>query len=140
MSIQWWWISAASMELPYIISLRDKVYGRVPIGCSGLITEETLIHTSSLYSSYKDIADLLVIEYYRTYGFSVKVSRCVNNYASYHYYHLPVVAQTRKWSSYIITWRPKKRGYYNWEQVFGTIRTAQFRKSNRFIMLVQVQR
>ena len=48
-------------------------------------TEETPIHTSSPYSSSKAAADLLVQAYHRTYGLSVTISRCSNNYGPYHF-------------------------------------------------------
>ncbi len=64
----------------------DEVYGDLPLDRPDLFfTEETPIHTSSPYSSSKASADLLVLAYFRTYGLSVTVSRCSNNYGPYHF-------------------------------------------------------
>ena len=64
----------------------DEVYGDLPLDRPDLFfTEETPIHTSSPYSSSKASADLLVLAYYRTFGLPVTISRCSNNYGSYHF-------------------------------------------------------
>lgn len=64
----------------------DEVYGDLPLDRPDLLfTEETPIHTSSPYSSSKASADLLVLAYHRTYGMSVSISRCSNNYGPYHF-------------------------------------------------------
>ena len=64
----------------------DEVYGDLPLDRPDLFfTEQTPIHTSSPYSSSKAGADLLVLAYYRTYGLSVTISRCSNNYGPYHF-------------------------------------------------------
>lgn len=64
----------------------DEVYGDLPLDRPDLFfTEETPIHTSSPYSSSKAGADLLVMAYNRTYGLSVTISRCSNNYGPYHF-------------------------------------------------------
>lgn len=64
----------------------DEVYGDLPLDRPDLFfTEETPIHTSSPYSSSKAGADLLVLAYCRTYGLPVTISRCSNNYGSYHF-------------------------------------------------------
>lgn len=64
----------------------DEVYGDLPLDRPDLFfTEETPIHTSSPYSSSKASADLLVQAYNRTYGLPVTISRCSNNYGSYHF-------------------------------------------------------
>ena len=64
----------------------DEVYGDLPLDRPDLFfTEETLIHTSSPYSSSKAGADLLVLAYHRTYGLPVTISRCSNNYGPYHF-------------------------------------------------------
>ena len=63
----------------------DEVYGDLPLDRPDLFfTEETPIHTSSPYSSSKAGADLLVLAYHRTYGLTVTISRCSNNYGTYH--------------------------------------------------------
>ncbi len=64
----------------------DEVYGDLPIDRPDLFfTEETLLHTSSPYSSSKASADLLALAYHRTYGLPVTISRCSNNYGPYHF-------------------------------------------------------
>ena len=64
----------------------DEVYGDLPLDRPDLFfTEETLIHTSSPYSSSKASADLLVFAYHRTYRLLVSISRCSNNYGPYHF-------------------------------------------------------
>ena len=62
----------------------DEVYGDLPLDRPDLFfTETTPIHTSSPYSSSKASADLLVLAYHRTYGLTVTISRCSNNYGHY---------------------------------------------------------
>jgi len=64
----------------------DEVYGDLPLDRTDLFFEETTpIHTSSPYSASKASADLLVLAYFRTYGLSVTISRCSNNYGPYHF-------------------------------------------------------
>lgn len=64
----------------------DEVYGDLPLNRPDLFfTEEIPIRTSSPYSSSKASADLLVLAYYRTYGLSVTISRCSNNYGPYQF-------------------------------------------------------
>lgn len=64
----------------------DEVYGDLPLDRPDLLfTEETPLHTSSPYSASKVSADLLVLAYHRTYGLSVTISRCSNNYGPYHF-------------------------------------------------------
>ena len=64
----------------------DEVYGDLPLDRPDLFfTEETPIHTYSHYSASKASADLLVTDYYRTYGTPVTISRCSNNYGPYHF-------------------------------------------------------
>lgn len=64
----------------------DEVYGDLPLDRPDLFfTEETPLHTSSLYSASKVSADLLVLAYYRTYSLPVTISRCSNNYGPYHF-------------------------------------------------------
>ena len=64
----------------------DEVYGDLPLDRPDMFfTEETPVHASSPYSASKAGADLLVLAYYRTYGFPVTISRCSNNYGPYHF-------------------------------------------------------
>jgi dTDP-glucose 4,6-dehydratase len=64
----------------------DEVYGDLPLDRPDLFfTEETPIHASSPYSASKASADLLVMAYYRTYGFPASLSRCSNNYGPFQF-------------------------------------------------------
>ncbi len=64
----------------------DEVYGDLPLDRPDLFfTEETPLHTSSPYSASKAAADLLVQAYHRTFKVPVTISRCSNNYGSYHF-------------------------------------------------------
>lgn len=64
----------------------DEVYGDLPLDRPDLFfTEKTPLHASSPYSASKAGADLLVLAYFRTYGFPATISRCSNNYGPYHY-------------------------------------------------------
>ncbi len=64
----------------------DEVYGDLPLDRKDLLfTEENPIHTSSPYSASKASADLLVMAYYRTFGFPATISRCSNNYGAYQF-------------------------------------------------------
>ena len=64
----------------------DEVYGDLPLDRPDLLfTEATPLHTSSPYSSSKAGADLLVQAYARTYGVSVTISRCSNNYGAFQF-------------------------------------------------------
>lgn len=64
----------------------DEVYGDLPLDRPDLFFHEnTPIHASSPYSASKAAADLLVLAYHRTFGLSVTISRCSNNYGPYHF-------------------------------------------------------
>jgi len=55
----------------------DEVYGSI---ASGSWTEESRLEPNSPYSSSKAGSDLAALAYHRTYGLSVSVTRCSNNY------------------------------------------------------------
>lgn len=61
----------------------DEVYGT--LGETGLFTETTPLAANSPYSSSKAGADLLVRAYHETYGLSVNITRCSNNYGPYQF-------------------------------------------------------
>ena len=64
----------------------DEVYGDLPLDRPDLLfTEESPLRTSSPYSASKAAADLLCGAYCRTYGMSVTISRCSNNYGPYQF-------------------------------------------------------
>ncbi|GIP42105.1 dTDP-glucose 4,6-dehydratase [Paenibacillus sp. J45TS6] len=61
----------------------DEVYGS--LGATGLFTEETPLAPNSPYSASKAGGDLLVRAYYETFGLSVNITRCSNNYGPYQF-------------------------------------------------------
>ena len=61
----------------------DEVYGS--LGQDGLFCEETPYDPSSPYSASKASSDHLAKAWQRTYGLSVVVSNCSNNYGPYHF-------------------------------------------------------
>lgn len=64
----------------------DEVYGDLPLDRADLLfTEKTPLSPSSPYSASKAAADLLALSYYKTFGLSVTVSRCSNNYGPYQF-------------------------------------------------------
>ncbi len=61
----------------------DEVYGA--LGDTGLFSETTPYDPSSPYSASKAASDHLAKAWHRTYGLSVVVSNCSNNYGPYHF-------------------------------------------------------
>jgi dTDP-glucose 4,6-dehydratase len=61
----------------------DEVYGS--LGPTGLFTEETPLAPSSPYSASKAASDLLALAHAHTFGLSVVVTRCSNNYGPYQF-------------------------------------------------------
>ena len=61
----------------------DEVYGT--LGDTGLFTENSPLQPNSPYSASKAGADLLVRAYYETFGLSVNITRCSNNYGPYQF-------------------------------------------------------
>ena len=59
----------------------DEVYGE--LGEVGFFNEETKYNPSSPYSASKAASDHFVLSYYRTYGISVTLSHCTNNYGPF---------------------------------------------------------
>ncbi|GAA4039020.1 dTDP-glucose 4,6-dehydratase [Sphingomonas rosea] len=62
----------------------DEVFGDLPFDDS-LFTEETPYQPSSPYSASKAASDHLVRAWGHTYGLSVVLSNCSNNYGPYHF-------------------------------------------------------
>jgi len=60
----------------------DEVYGSID---EGSWTEESPIAPNGPYAATKAASDLLALAYYRTFGLSVSVSRCTNNYGWYQF-------------------------------------------------------
>jgi dTDP-glucose 4,6-dehydratase len=58
----------------------DEVYGDLALDDPARFTEETPYRPSSPYSSTKAASDMLVRAWHRTYGLSVTISNCSNNY------------------------------------------------------------
>lgn len=67
----------------YVQVSTDEVYGS--LGPSGYFTEDTPLMPNSPYSASKASADLLVRAYNETYGMNANITRCSNNYGSYHF-------------------------------------------------------
>jgi dTDP-glucose 4,6-dehydratase len=61
----------------------DEVYGS--LGPEGAFREDSPIEPSSPYSSSKAGADLLALSFHKTYGLSVVITRCSNNYGPYQF-------------------------------------------------------
>jgi dTDP-glucose 4,6-dehydratase len=61
----------------------DEVYGS--LGADGLFHETTAYDPRSPYSASKASSDHLVSAWHHTYGLSVLISNCSNNYGPYHF-------------------------------------------------------
>ncbi|NMM54261.1 dTDP-glucose 4,6-dehydratase [Paenibacillus aquistagni] len=61
----------------------DEVYGT--LGATGLFSEITPLAPNSPYSASKAGGDLLVRAYHETFGLSVNITRCSNNYGPYQF-------------------------------------------------------
>ena len=61
----------------------DEVYGS--LGETGLFTEKTSYDPRSPYSAAKAASDHFVRAFSHTYGLSIKISNCSNNYGSHHF-------------------------------------------------------
>lgn len=60
----------------------DEVYGSID---EGAWSEECPLAPNSPYAASKAASDLLVRAFHRTYGLSVSITRCANNYGPYQY-------------------------------------------------------
>ena len=63
----------------------DEVYGELDFDPTTFFTEETPLQPNSPYSASKTSSDLLVRAYSETYGLSINITRCSNNYGPYHF-------------------------------------------------------
>ncbi|OIB03075.1 dTDP-glucose 4,6-dehydratase [Paenibacillus sp. LC231] len=61
----------------------DEVYGS--LGETGLFSETTPLAPNSPYSASKAGGDMLVRAYHETFGLSVNITRCSNNYGPYQF-------------------------------------------------------
>ena len=67
----------------YVQVSTDEVYGA--LGATGMFTEEMRLSPNSPYSASKAGADMLVRAYGKTFGLSVNITRCSNNYGPYQF-------------------------------------------------------
>jgi len=58
----------------------DEIYGEIK---EGSFKENDMLKPSNPYSASKAAADMFTIAYHRTYGLSVTITRCTNNYGPY---------------------------------------------------------
>ena len=64
----------------------DEVYGDLPLDRPDLaFSEDSPLRPSSPYAASKTAADLLCLAYARTYGATVNITRCSNNYGPYQF-------------------------------------------------------
>jgi len=75
--------SFAVPKIRFLHISTDEVYGS--LGETGTFTEETSLAPNSPYSASKGAADMMVRSYYHTYGLSVLITRCSNNYGPYQF-------------------------------------------------------
>ncbi|MHA1222218.1 MAG: dTDP-glucose 4,6-dehydratase [Candidatus Heimdallarchaeaceae archaeon] len=69
-------------DIKFVQISTDEVYGSRK---EGHFTENDILNPSSLYSSSKAAADLLVKSYFITYGLDIKITRSSNNFGPYQY-------------------------------------------------------
>lgn len=67
----------------YLQVSTDEVYGT--LGEEGYFSETTSLAPNSPYSASKAGADMLVRSYNETFGLSVNITRCSNNYGPFHF-------------------------------------------------------
>lgn len=63
----------------------DEVYGDLEFDPTTFFTEDTPLMPNSPYSASKASSDLLVRAYHETFKLPVNITRCSNNYGSYHF-------------------------------------------------------
>jgi dTDP-glucose 4,6-dehydratase len=63
----------------------DEVYGDLGDTVDTYFTEETPLDPTMPYAASKASADMIAMSYFNTYGMSVSISRCSNNYGPYQY-------------------------------------------------------
>lgn len=73
--------AALSRRIRFIQISTDEVYGSLE--AHGQFTEEAPLSPNNPYSASKAAADLLVRAYFKTYGLSVNITRCSNNYGPF---------------------------------------------------------
>jgi dTDP-glucose 4,6-dehydratase len=78
-----WTTSEEQNSSKFLQVSTDEVYGS--LGPTGYFTELTPLAPNSPYSASKASADMFVRAYHETYGLNVNITRCSNNYGSYHF-------------------------------------------------------
>ncbi|OLS34043.1 dTDP-glucose 4,6-dehydratase [Bacillus sp. MRMR6] len=63
----------------------DEVYGELNVDSTTFFTEETPLQPNNPYSASKASSDLLVRAYYKTFGLSINIIRCSNNYGPFQF-------------------------------------------------------
>jgi dTDP-glucose 4,6-dehydratase len=63
----------------------DEVYGSLELGSDEKFNENSNYHPNSPYSASKAAADHLVRAYYQTFGLSVTITNCSNNFGPYQF-------------------------------------------------------
>lgn len=63
----------------------DEVYGELNVDPTTFFTEETPLQPNSPYSASKASSDLLVRAYHKTFGLSINITRCSNNYGPFQF-------------------------------------------------------
>jgi dTDP-glucose 4,6-dehydratase len=75
--------TARRLEVERVIHIgTDEVYGSVEVGSS---KETDPLEPRSPYSASKAGSDLIALSYHHTYGLSVTVTRCTNNFGPYQF-------------------------------------------------------
>ena len=60
-----------------------EIYGDLPLNSAEIFSEQTSYRPNTPYSASKAGADLAVLAYHQTFGLSVTISVCCNNYGPY---------------------------------------------------------
>ncbi len=75
---------ARQYQIPKFVQIStDEVYGS--LGAGGEFTEKSPLLPNSPYAASKAAADILCHAYYQTYGLTVIITRCTNNYGPYQF-------------------------------------------------------
>ena len=75
-------IKASERDIRFLQVSTDEVYGSIE---SGSWTEDWPLQPNSPYSASKAGGELLARSYHRTHGLDVVITRCSNNYGTYHF-------------------------------------------------------
>ena len=75
-------IKTSGRDIRFLQISTDEVYGSIG---SGSWSEESPLQPNSPYSASKASGDLLARSYNKTHGIDVVITRCSNNYGTYHF-------------------------------------------------------